>query len=182
MNKDQFLGQVRAALTAAGAVLATWGINDGNDWAPITGIVVTFISLSWGWLHHRDPATSTTFKWSLFRKLINVAGSALITYGLLNPEKVQGVEVLIAALGPLLASWFSWIDNSPANPTDDDTRPPDGLWLILAAILFIMPSCAEFPINAQIQTPYGDITTDSKGGLLIAPRADVIRFPIRHEK
>lgn len=178
MNKEQTLGQIRAALTAAGTVLATWGINDGNAWAPVTGVVIALISLTWGWLHHKDPVTPGSLKWSLVRKFANVAGSAAITYGMLNPEKVHGIEVLIATLGPLLASWFSWIDNSDDAPSDDDEpKAKTGLWLLLLCLPFLLPGCSGYPITAKIDTEYGTITSDAKGGIIIAPRANVIRIP-----
>lgn len=117
MTKDQTLGQLRTALTALGTVLATWGINDGNAWAPVTGAILALISVTWGILHHKDTATPGTLKWSLVRKLVNILGSAGITYGFLNSEKVQGIEMLVAAAGPLLAAAFSWIDNE--TPAED---------------------------------------------------------------
>ena len=112
MNKEQTLGQIRAALTALGTVLATWGVNDGNQWAPAVGIIVALISVTWGLLHHRSPATPGRLSWSLVRKTWNIIGTAALTYGYLNPEKVQGIEKLLAATGPLLAAVCSWIDNS----------------------------------------------------------------------
>jgi hypothetical protein len=176
MSKAQTLGLVGSTLTATGTVLATWGINDGHQWAPIVGIVLALVSLTWGLLHHKDPATPGTLKWSLVRKTINVAGSAAITYGFLNPERVQGIEVLAASLGPLLAAWFSWIDNE-TTAGDDGDPGPDGLHLLLALICLtalLLPSCADFPVTGSIQTPYGTITTDAKGGIVLAPRPIVI--------
>jgi len=112
MNREQTLGQIRAALTALGTVLATWGISDGHQWAPAAGIIVALISVTWGLLHHRNPTTPGRLSWSLVRKTWNIIGTAALTYGYLNPEKVHGVEILLAACGPLLATVFSWIDNS----------------------------------------------------------------------
>lgn len=120
MTKAQTLGQIRTALTALGTVLATWGITEGHAWAPIVGIIIALLSATWGLLHHKNATTPGTLKWSLVRKTVNILGSAGITYGFLNTEKVQGIEMLVAALGPLLAAAFSWIDNeAPA----DDTEP-----------------------------------------------------------
>ena len=181
MNKDQTLGQIRAALTAAGTVLATWGINDGNSWAPIVGVVVAAISLTWGLLHHKDSTTQGSLRWSLVRKFANVAGSAAVTYGLLNTEKVHGLEMLIASFGPLLASWFSWIDNSEADGDDNGTGGDAGLLLLLMCSVLILPGCANMPIHASLETPYGDITTDSKGAIVIAPRANMIRIPLNEK-
>lgn len=149
MNKQQKLGQLRAALTAAGTALATWGVNDGNAWAPVVGLVIALVSATWGILHHKDPAKPGSLRWSLVRKAFNAAGAAAITYGWLNPEKVQGMEMLIAALGPLVASWFSWIDNSDKNDGDgyDEPDPPRrgdvGLWLMFIAVtsFLLMPGC-----------------------------------------
>jgi hypothetical protein len=63
-----------------------------------------------------------------------------------------------------------------------DAKKSVQIVLLLVGCSFMLPSCAEFPINAKIQTPYGDLMTDAKGGLIIAPRADIIRIPIRSEK
>ena len=98
MTKDQFLGQIRAILTAAGSALATWGLDDGNAWAPIVGIILALVSCTWGLLHHRDPATPGVVSWSAVRKLLNLIGSAAVTYGFLNPEKVGSIEAVAAAL------------------------------------------------------------------------------------
>lgn len=181
MTKEQTLGQIRAALTAAGTVLATWGINDGNAWAPIVGGIVAVLSVTWGLLHHRDPLTQGQLKWSVLRKCVNVLGSAGITYGLLNPEKVEGVDALLAALGPLLASVWSWIDNEPDTDLDDGPGDIHLLLLIGAVSLLLLPGCAEFPITGRIDTEFGSITTDAKGGLVIRPIPHVIRIPL-HEK
>ncbi len=151
MTKQQKLGTFRAVLTALGASLATWGISDGNQWAPVTGAILAVISATWGVLHHRDPATPSTIRWSLVRKAASAIGAALVTYGFLNPERVAGLEMLIASFGPLLALWFSKIDNSPGDDDDDDgfgePDPPRrgdvGLWLIFLALtsFLLMPGC-----------------------------------------
>lgn len=152
MTKQQKLGQLRALLTAAGTFIAAWGYNDpsGQDWQPIVGIFVAFVSITWGLLHHRDPDKSGTIKWSLVRKLANSAGSAAIGYGAVHPDKVANAEMFIAALGPLLAAWFSWIDNSPGTDDDDGYGEPDpprkgdvALWLIFlaASCLIFLPGC-----------------------------------------
>lgn len=146
MTKQQKLGTFRAVLTALGASLATWGISDGNQWAPVTGAILAVISATWGVLHHRDPATPSTIRWSLVRKAANAIGAALVTYGFLNPERVVGLEILIASFGPLLALWFSQIDNSSDDDDEEADDPPRrgdvGLWLIfLAASCLLLPGC-----------------------------------------
>lgn len=178
MKKNQLLGQIRTALTALGTMLATWGVNDGNQWAPIIGLVIAIISATWGILHHRDSATPGKLSWSLVRKALNAAGAAAITYGYLNPEKVQGIEMLVAAAGPLLASAFSWIDNSP----DDNPPGSDGLhiMLMLGALCFLLPGCAGVPL--RVESEFGTLTQDAKGGITIVPRAGVIHLPIHSEK
>jgi hypothetical protein len=169
MNKEQTLGQLRAALTAVGTALATWGVSDGNQWAPIIGVIIAGISLTWGLLHHKDPSTPGTLSWSLVRKLANVAGSALVTYGMLNPERVAAVTAVIAALGPLLASRYSWVANTSE---DDDTGPPPlPVMLLLASLVCLMPSCApgdEYPLTATIS--FRDPTSGAKAGLTYTPR------------
>jgi len=178
MKKDQLLGQIRTALTALGTMLATWGVNDGNQWAPVTGLVIAILSATWGILHHRDPATPGKLSWSLVRKALNAAGAAAITYGYLNPEKVQGIEMLFAAMGPLAASMFSWIDNS----ADDIPPGPDGLHilLLLGTLCFLLPGCAGVPL--RVDSDFGTLTTDAKGGITFAPRAGIIHLPIHSEK
>jgi len=102
--KDKWLSQLRAILTAAGSALTTWGLNDGNNWAPVAGVILALVSLLWGVAFHRDPANPGKIKWSLVRKFFNAAGTALVTYGVINPDKVDSVVALLAVLGPMLAS------------------------------------------------------------------------------
>lgn len=175
MNKQQHLGLIRAFLTALGTSLATWGITDGHQWLPVIGIVLAFISLGWGWIWHRDPATPGKLKWSLVRKFINVCGTAAITYGIVNPERVVGIEMLVFTAGPLLAAWFSWIDNSPEDPADPDDKPPFRnlpIILLLAACIFLLPGCAG--LSLSLQSPWGDAAATPDGALIITPRAIVI--------
>jgi hypothetical protein len=179
MNKDQTLGQIRALLTASGSALATWGITDGNAWAPITGALLAIISATWGVLHHKDPARPGVIKWSLVRKAVNAIGTAAITYGLINPEKVDGAEMVLASLAPFAAMAFSWIDND----SDDGDKGPDGinLLLLVSFLAFLIPSCADFPIVARLETEYGTVETDSKGGVVIRPIPRVIRIPLNEK-
>jgi len=146
MTKNQKLGTFRAVLTALGASLATWGVNDGNQWAPVIGAILAIISATWGVLHHCDPSTPSTIRWSLVRKAANAIGSALVTYGALNPEKVAGLEMLIAAFGPLLALWFTQIDNSESAGEEEDIDPLKPninllLFLLAAGCLLALPGC-----------------------------------------
>lgn len=178
MKKEQALGQLRAFLTALGTILATWGVNDGNQWAPVVGVIIAGYSLTWGLLHHKDPATPGRMSWSLFRKFINIAGSAALTYGVLNPERFSTIGPLVAALGPLLAARFSWIDN-----TDDDTTPPPAVpvWLLIASLACLFPSCAEYPISGR--ATYTDAKTGAKVGIdypadISSPRI-ALRLPIQ---
>ena len=114
MTTSQKLGQIRALLTALGSVLTVYGLSDpaGQSWMILIGVIMAFISLTWGVLHHRDPQNPGRISWSLFRKFANLAGTAAVTYGIMHPDRVDSLEVLLAALGPILASSFSWIDNS----------------------------------------------------------------------
>lgn len=120
MDTNPTLGQIRAILTALGAALTVWGLHDpsGQAWMPIVGILMAFLSLTWGILHHRDPRKPGRISWSLFRKFLNITGTAAVTYGVMHPERFTSLETLIAALGPILAASFSWIDNSEIKPTD----------------------------------------------------------------
>jgi hypothetical protein len=154
-------------------MLATWGISDGNQWAPVIGVLLALVSATWGILHHRNPATPGRLSWSLVRKLANVAGSAAVTYGLLNQDRVASVTVLIAAIGPLLAARYSWVDNS------EDATPPFGggtpLWLMMAAVCcLLLPGCAgngRFDISAvpplRIVTPWGSGSKDADGNIAV---------------
>lgn len=177
MNKNQTLGQIRALLTAVGTVLTTWGVSDGNQWAPVVGVIIAGISLTWGWLHHKDPSTPSTLEWSLVRKFVNIAGSAAVTYGILNPDRVGAIATTVAALGPLLAASYSWI----ANSEDDHPGPPAvPVWLLLAALACLLPSCAEYPIKGRIV--YEDAASGAKAGFDFSPGArpgGSLRMPIK---
>jgi hypothetical protein len=179
MTKNQTLGQLRALLTAIGTVLTTWGITDGNQWAPVVGVIIAGISLTWGWLHHKDPATPSTLEWSLVRKFVNIAGSAAVTYGILNPDRVGAIATTVAALGPLLAASYSWIANS-----DDDTTPPAiPVWLFLIALTPFLHSCAgtEYITKGYIESPLGSFSTDGKTATYTPP-APTFSFPIQGTK
>jgi hypothetical protein len=182
MNKQQSLGQFRAVLTALGTMLATWGFSDGHDFAPIIGVVLASFSLTWGLFHHKDPSTPGKLSWSLFRKFINVIGSAAVTYGVMHPDKWGGVATFLAAVGPLLAARFSWIDNSEPksdDPEDPDFKPPFNLLLLLLALSILLPSCQGLTLRAR--TPYANgIYKD--GQLYIIPKARAINIPILDQK
>lgn len=125
MTKQQKLGALRALLTAIGASLATWGFDDGNSWAPATGALIAIISATWGVLHHKDPNVPSTIRWSLVRKAVNALGAAAATYGYLNPEKVAGIEMVVATLGPVLAIVFSCVDNREDDDGFGEPSPPE---------------------------------------------------------
>ncbi len=181
MKKEQYLGQIRALLTAAGSALATWGVTDGNAWAPIVGVILALVSVTWGVLHHKDPTTPGVIKWSLVRKAANAIGAAAVTYGLVSPEKVDGSLMVLATLAPFAAMAFSWIDND--SDDDDSGTGPDGIHvpMILIFMSLFFTSCAEFPITARLDTEYGTIETDAKGGLVIRPIPKVIRIPLNEK-
>lgn len=168
MSKEQFLGQFRAILTALGTVLTTWGISDGNNWTPAIGVILVVASIVWGLVHHKDPQTAGQLSWSLVRKLVNVAGTAAVTYGLTSPEKVNGVAMLVATAGPFLAAWFSWIDNSESNDSNID-----GLNILIAllAVTALLPGCSGLTLTAV--TPYGDVST-TDGHTTVALRPIII--------
>ena len=179
MKKEQALGQIRELLAALGAVLVTWGISDGNQWSPVIGVLIAAYSLTWGLLHHRDPATPGRMSWSLVRKFINVLGTALVTYGVLHPDRFNALVPLVAALGPLLAAHFSWVDN---NPEDGPQDPGPPLWIFLLALIPLLPSCGtEYPITAR--ATYLDPATGAKVGIdypadISSPRV-TLRLPIQ---
>ncbi len=118
MKKEQMLGQLRAVLSALGSAIAVWGFTDpaGEDWQGAVGAILIAVSLVWGLVHHRDPGAPGRLSWSLLRKLVNVLGTMAVTYGFLHPEKVEVIGVIVASLGPLFASLWSWVDNSPDEP------------------------------------------------------------------
>ncbi len=174
MNKNQSLGALRAFLTALGTMLATWGFSDGHNFTPIIGVILTGFSLSWGVFHHKDPSTPGKMSWSLFRKFINVLCSAAATYGFLHPDKVSAIAPFLAALGPILAARFSWIDNSDPQPEGQEDEPPPfdmPILLLLAALTIFLPSCG---LNVQARTPYGDATLSPEGRLSIIPKAKAL--------
>lgn len=114
MNKNQYLALLRTFLTTLGAVLATYGFTDGHAWLPVIGVALSGLSVGWGVLWHRDPAKPGKIKWSLVRKFVNALTSAAATYGWMRPDQVDGVVMLFATLGPLLALNFSLIDSADA--------------------------------------------------------------------
>jgi hypothetical protein len=160
MKKEQALGQIRTFLTAAGTVLATWGISDGNGWAPVTGVIVALISLLWGIAFHRDPNNPGKLKWSLLRKFINVAGSAAVTYSFVSQDRVDAMMALVAALGPLAAATFSWVSNDDGRPAG--SRLPVILFLAALSVL-LFPSCSGFDYSARVFVL--DPESGAKGGL-----------------
>lgn len=111
MKKEQILGQLRFLLTATGTALATWGFTDGHSWEPVIGIIMVLFSLTWGFLYHKKPGSSGKVYWSLVRKAVNIIGTALVTYGYVDTGKVESIDQIVAALGPILAGLFSFIGN-----------------------------------------------------------------------
>jgi hypothetical protein len=184
MTKDQLKGQFRAVLLALGTMLATLGFSDGNNWMPVVGIILAGWSLTWGLLHHKDPANPGTLSWSLLRKFVNAIGSAALAYGYKHPEQINAIMAFVAALGPLAAAHFSWISNKPDDEETD--QGPDGMSIPIIAIgficFFLLPSCADYPIKARIITDYGTISADAKGGIVIEPNAKPIVIPIHASK
>lgn len=180
MTKNQQLGQLRAILLAVGSALTTWGLSDGNQWAPVIGVILAIWSLTWGLLHHKDPANPGTLSWSLVRKLANALGAAAVTYGWCHPDKVDAIVKILPLLGPALAGWFSWISNAPEE--GDDGGPydgPNGVASLIAIgflFFFLLPSCVEYPLVARVVTPHGTLERDAKGGLTVSSEyADVSR-------
>jgi hypothetical protein len=179
MKKEQALGQLRALLTALGTVLVTWGVSDGNQWLPIIGVLLAGYSLTWGLLHHQDPATPGRMSWSLVRKFVNMLGTALVTYGVLHPDRMASIVPLFAALGPIAAAHFSWVDNN-----DDNSEPPAvPLWLLLLAMVPFLPSCAgtEYLTKGYIESPIGSFSTDGRTATYTPP-VPSITFPIQGTK
>lgn len=125
MTKSQHLGLLRGILTSIGAALATYGINDGQQFLPVIGFILAGVSLGWGVFWHRDPAKPGKIHWSLVRKFANAGLTAVATYGWMKPEQASDILMVIANLGPFIAMYASWIDNSPEDPDDDlDDAPP----------------------------------------------------------
>lgn len=177
MTKSQHLGVLRAVLTSLGAVLATYGIQDGNAWLPVIGVILTGFSLGWGVIWHKDPAKPGKLKWSLLRKFSNAVLSACATYGWMHPDQASGVLMLVSNLGPLIAMYASWIDNGPEDPEDLDDEPPSfggplKILLLLAACSFLLPGCTGLTLS--LQSPWGDATATPDGAFTITPRAIVI--------
>ena len=53
--------------------------------------------------------------------------------------------------------------------------------IMLATIAALLVSCADFPIVARLETEYGTVETDSKGGVVIRPIPRVIRIPLNEK-
>lgn len=163
MTKEQAIGQLREVLTAAGAVLATWGISDGNGWAPAIGAVLALASLLWGVAWHRDKGKPGKVRWTLVRKFVNALGAAAVTYGVLNPDKVQSVDTLLAAIGPVVASATSWISNG-----GDGTSSGSPLLLVVALMpFFALAGCETMAIRGSVG--YIDPNTGTKAGMTYEP-------------
>jgi len=140
-NKDKAMGQLRAALTATGSALATWGVTDGNEWAPVVGVILALVSVLWGVAFYRKKDEKMTVRYSLIRKLVNAVGVALITYEVTSPEQIDKILVLVGALGPIIASSFSWVVNSEGDTTGGTGKYLPGLLLVAGALVTLFPSC-----------------------------------------
>lgn len=132
-------------------ILIARGINDGHDWEPVIGALLGSVSLGTGIIAHWNSGKAIAF--SAFRKFINAVGSGLVTYGVINPDARESTNMIVMALGPVLAGAWSWLDND----NDEDGKPPSGavrvLPFMLAASIAIlaMPSCAHLSnIGARI--------------------------------
>lgn len=134
MTKEQKLASLRAVMTSAGAMLATWGFTDpaSGAWMPVVGIVIAAVSAGWGVVFHRDPDNPGKLRWSLVRKLANATGTALVTYGFVSDGKAESMMDFIGTIGPFLAMFFAWIDND-----DDPTGLGDFGGMGPAIILFL---------------------------------------------
>lgn len=156
MTKDQFQGQLREVLAAAGTALATWGVSDGHQWDPVAGVIAALVSVTWGVLHHRDPDKPGRLRWSLVRKLANVTGAAVVTYGFVSPEKVDSLLAMLAVIGPMLALAFSFIDNDDGK----GGRGGTSCWIfLLASLSLLLPGCGttfgmDHEGNLEILIPY----------------------------
>jgi len=58
-----------------------------------------------------------------------------------------------------------------------------GVLLLAAAIAtsLITTGCTALPIRATLDTPYGTITRDAKGAIIIAPIANPVRIPFNEK-
>jgi hypothetical protein len=140
MTNDQKLGQLRALFTTLAGVLVAWGVNDGHNWMPIVGVLLAVTSLAGGIRAHLDPAKPGKLAWSLIRKALNAGGAAAVTYGALSADQAANLALFLGALGPILASVFSWIDNDDGSHLDFGGPGLPMILLLLAAVMFL-PSC-----------------------------------------
>lgn len=141
MTKDQKLGQFRALLTTLAGVLIAWGFTDEHGWMPVIGVLLALFSLIGGIRTHLDKTKPGGIAWSLVRKVANAAGAAAVTYGFTSPEQSESMSHLIGAAGPILAGFFSWIDNDQGDFGPPGVGPGVGMILMLLAGVFLLPSC-----------------------------------------
>ena len=142
--KEQYLGQVRALLTALGSVLVVFGMHYGHAWEPVIGTLMVGASLAWG-LYHKEGWDAFS---SGFRKLVNAAGSAAVTYGVLSPEKSGAILGLV---GPVLVLFGSWRANESRRPVDPDKEFWGLLMLLMALGLCLLPTGCVTPHGYQIE-------------------------------
>lgn len=156
------MGRIRALLTTIGTILIAYGVNDGQGWEPVIGAVMAVGSLGWGtWLHF-GTKTSASLSWSLVRKTVNSVGSALVTYGIVEPDKVSSILMAVGALGPVLAIYYTGIAN---DEDGDDASTSSGSSFVLLGMLSLgclaLPSCADFQFSPTI-TSQGCIEEEFK--------------------
>ena len=106
MNKDQFLGLLREALTAFGALLVTLGWTslgreagaDGETVAQLgVGLVMAAVSLVWSIRAHEGLGVTKT----LTRKTLSALSGFIVAVGWLSPEKAAALFGFVVSLLPI---------------------------------------------------------------------------------
>jgi drug/metabolite transporter superfamily protein YnfA len=101
MKKDKLLGLIRELLMAVGAGLLTYGVqvSAGVIEASI-GAIMVVASLVWALRFNEGAETVFT----LVRKLLSAAGGVGVALGVITPEKL---EAMLLVVGPLISLAWS---------------------------------------------------------------------------
>lgn len=138
MNKDQYLGLLREALTAVGVLLVTLGFTSlsreaGPDGATVAqlgiGAILALVSLVWGIAVHEDADVIKT----LTRKVLSSLAGFLVGVGWLSPEKANAIFGLLLTFLPI--AW-SIIDKGKVPKMPSGTSVFLALMAAAAALAF----------------------------------------------
>jgi uncharacterized membrane protein YeaQ/YmgE (transglycosylase-associated protein family) len=113
MNKDQFMGLLRAVLTCIGGVAVGHGLSQ-NLWEPLSGFALAAGALGWGVTTH--DADLDQFM-SVVRGAISAFGGFAIQKGWATSDQVTAWVGVAATLGPMAWTWLVHADPGVAAPS-----------------------------------------------------------------